>query len=61
MKEFVHGDLGRTKPSMASLLKTKTNLLLLDCEGIEMNSNHGITNAEGDDEMSESVESKKGM
>jgi len=36
VKEFVHGDLGRTIPSMASLLQTKTNLLLLDCEGIEM-------------------------
>lgn len=36
VKEFVHGDLRRTTPSMASLLGTKTNLLLLDCEGIEM-------------------------
>ncbi len=36
VKEFVHGDLRRTTPSMASLLGTKTNLLLLDCEGIEI-------------------------
>eukprot|EP00980_Cylindrotheca_fusiformis_P000427 scaffold103_cov116-Cylindrotheca_fusiformis.AAC.2 len=36
VKEFVHGDLLRTKPSIASLMGCKTNLLLLDCEGIEL-------------------------
>ena len=51
VKEFVHGDLGRTKPSMASLLNTKTNLLLLDCEGIEMNNDHSIISSGGDGEM----------
>lgn len=36
VKEFVHGDLGWTTPSMATILGTKTNILLLDCEGIEL-------------------------
>mmetsp|Transcript_14144 Transcript_14144/g.19810 ORF Transcript_14144/g.19810 Transcript_14144/m.19810 type:complete len:99 (+) Transcript_14144:226-522(+) len=35
VKEFVHGDLGRTIPSVASLLGCKTDILQLDCEGIE--------------------------
>lgn len=35
VKEFVHGDLGRTKPSVSSLLGCKTDILQLDCEGIE--------------------------
>jgi tRNA pseudouridine synthase 10 len=48
VKEFVHGDLGRTKPNMASLLQTKTNILLLDCEGIEMDSSSTIVPVEGE-------------
>jgi tRNA U54 and U55 pseudouridine synthase Pus10 len=36
VKEFVSGDLGRSKPSISSLLGCKTNLLQLDCEGIEI-------------------------
>jgi tRNA pseudouridine(54/55) synthase len=36
VKEFVHGDLLRTQPSIASLIGCKANLLLLDCEGIEL-------------------------
>ncbi len=36
VKEFVHSDLGRTIPSMASLLGCHTDLLKLDCEGIQM-------------------------
>lgn len=36
VKEFVHGDLRRTTPSMASILGYKTNLLELDCEGIQV-------------------------
>ena len=36
IKEFVHGDLRRTEPSIASILNCKTNLLLLDCEGIDL-------------------------
>lgn len=36
VKEFVHGDLLRTQPSIASMMGCKTNLLLLDCEGIEL-------------------------
>jgi len=34
VKEFVHGDLGRTVPSVSSLLGCKTDILELDCEGI---------------------------
>lgn len=36
VKEFVHGDLGRTKPTISSLMGSRTCLLNLDCEGIEM-------------------------
>lgn len=35
VKEFVHGDLGRTKPSIGSILGCKADILELDCEGIE--------------------------
>jgi tRNA U54 and U55 pseudouridine synthase Pus10 len=35
VKEFVHGDLGRTVPSVSSLLGCKTDCLVLDCEGIQ--------------------------
>jgi tRNA U54 and U55 pseudouridine synthase Pus10 len=35
VKEFVHGDLGRTVPSICQLLQCNTDLLELDCEGIE--------------------------
>jgi hypothetical protein len=38
VKEFVGGDLGRSQPSIASLLGCKTALIELDCEGIEMTS-----------------------
>lgn len=34
VKEFAHGDLGRTVPSVSSLLGCKTDILELDCEGI---------------------------
>lgn len=36
VKEFVSGDLGRTSPSISSILGCKTNLLALDCEGIDI-------------------------
>jgi tRNA U54 and U55 pseudouridine synthase Pus10 len=36
VKEFVHGDLGRTVPSISSLLGCKTDILELDCEGVEL-------------------------
>jgi len=36
VKEFVHGDFGRTQPNMSSLLGCRTDILELDCEGIEM-------------------------
>ena len=35
VKEFVHGDLGRTVPSISSLLGCKTDIPVLDCEGIQ--------------------------
>jgi len=35
VKEFVHGDLGRTVPSVSSLLGCSTDILELDCEGIQ--------------------------
>lgn len=34
IKEFVHGDLGRTQPSVSSQLQCKTDILELDCLGM---------------------------
>ena len=34
VKEFVNGDLGRSIPSVASMLNCRTDLLELDCEGV---------------------------
>ena len=36
VKEFAHGDLGRTVPSVSTLLDCTTDILELDCEGIQM-------------------------
>jgi tRNA U54 and U55 pseudouridine synthase Pus10 len=36
VKEFCHGDCGRTKPSISSLLGSKVDIVELDCEGIAM-------------------------
>lgn len=36
VKEFCHGDCGRTKPSISSLLGGRVDITELDCEGIEM-------------------------
>jgi tRNA pseudouridine(54/55) synthase len=36
VKEFAHGDLGRTVPSVATLLGCNTDILELDCEGIQL-------------------------
>uniref|UniRef100_A0A3Q1EC55 tRNA pseudouridine synthase Pus10 n=1 Tax=Acanthochromis polyacanthus TaxID=80966 RepID=A0A3Q1EC55_9TELE len=36
IKEFVHGDFGRTKPNLCQLLKTDTDILELDVEVGEM-------------------------
>lgn len=38
VKEFVHGDLGRTKPSISTLLGCPTDILELDCEGMEFSN-----------------------
>jgi len=35
IKEFVHGDLGRTRPSLKSLLRSHVEILQLDVEGLE--------------------------
>jgi tRNA pseudouridine(54/55) synthase len=35
VKEFAHGDLGRTVPNVSTLLGCKTDILELDCEGIQ--------------------------
>lgn len=36
VKEFVHGDCGRTYPSISSLLGGSVDITELDCEGIEL-------------------------
>ena len=36
VKELVHGDCGRTCPSISSILGCKTDIIALDCEGIAM-------------------------
>ncbi|KAJ7375870.1 Putative tRNA pseudouridine synthase Pus10 [Desmophyllum pertusum] len=36
VKEFVHGDFGRTKPSLGDLLKTETDILQLDVESVDV-------------------------
>lgn len=32
VKEFVHGDFGRTKPNLGNLLNSETDILQLDVE-----------------------------
>uniref|UniRef100_A0A8C7QLE6 tRNA pseudouridine(55) synthase n=1 Tax=Oncorhynchus mykiss TaxID=8022 RepID=A0A8C7QLE6_ONCMY len=36
IKEFVHGDFGRTKPNLCDLLKTETDILELDVESVDV-------------------------
>ena len=36
IKEFVHGDLGRTEPNVGSLLGGTFDILALDVESIEL-------------------------
>ena len=36
VKELVHGDCGRSSPSISSILGCKTDIVALDCEGIAM-------------------------
>lgn len=36
IKEFVHGDFGRTKPNMCVLLNTDTDILELDVESVDV-------------------------
>ena len=48
VKEFVYGDFGRTVPSVSSIMGCKTNLLKLDCEGIEIPSSPSSMDINGD-------------
>jgi len=43
IKEFVHGDLGRTQPSVKSLLGCQADILQLDVEGLEDDNESGAT------------------
>ncbi|TSK18037.1 putative tRNA pseudouridine synthase Pus10 [Bagarius yarrelli] len=36
IKEFVHGDFGRTKPSLGGLMKTEVDILELDVESVDV-------------------------
>ncbi|TRY64492.1 hypothetical protein DNTS_017160 [Danionella cerebrum] len=36
IKEFVHGDFGRTKPNLCDLLKTEADILELDVESVDI-------------------------
>lgn len=36
IKEFVHGDFGRTKPSLGDLLNAETDILELDVESVDV-------------------------
>uniref|UniRef100_W5NGV8 tRNA pseudouridine synthase Pus10 n=1 Tax=Lepisosteus oculatus TaxID=7918 RepID=W5NGV8_LEPOC len=36
IKEFVHGDFGRTKPNLCNLMKTVTDILELDVESVDV-------------------------
>jgi len=36
IKEFVHGDFGRTKPNLGDLLNTETDILQLDVESVDV-------------------------
>nr|XP_019961652.1 PREDICTED: putative tRNA pseudouridine synthase Pus10 [Paralichthys olivaceus] len=36
IKEFVHGDFGRTKPNLCELLQTDTDILELDVESVDV-------------------------
>lgn len=40
IKEFVHGDFGRTKPSLGDLLGTRADILQLDVVDVEVGSVH---------------------
>lgn len=37
VKEFVHGDFGRTKPSLSDFLNTEVDIVALDVTGINLN------------------------
>jgi tRNA pseudouridine synthase 10 len=45
VKEFVHGDFGRTHPNVGSLLNCEADLLLLDCVGIDFDFPPKLSNS----------------
>lgn len=47
VKEFVHGDLGRTRPCLGTLLGTECDILALDVLGVELDWPPSLT-ASGD-------------
>uniref|UniRef100_A0A3B3RUW6 tRNA pseudouridine synthase Pus10 n=1 Tax=Paramormyrops kingsleyae TaxID=1676925 RepID=A0A3B3RUW6_9TELE len=46
IKEFVHGDFGRTKPSLGDLMKTETDILELDVESVDVDWPPAVTDPE---------------
>jgi tRNA pseudouridine synthase 10 len=54
VKEFVHGDCGRTVPNVGTLLGCKTDIMELDCEGV------GSTACDFDENEPEVIEDNVG-
>ena len=51
VKEFVHGDRGRTIPNIAQLLNTKADIIQLDVTGlVDDNNNSNSSNSMGKSE-----------
>jgi tRNA pseudouridine synthase 10 len=48
VKEFVHGDLGRTVPSLGVLLNTECDILALDVMAVELDWPKPVDNVDGD-------------
>ena len=48
IKEFVHGDLGRTEPSVGTLLGGTFDILALDVESIELDWPPAMPENDGD-------------
>uniref|UniRef100_A0A674D5E7 tRNA pseudouridine synthase Pus10 n=1 Tax=Salmo trutta TaxID=8032 RepID=A0A674D5E7_SALTR len=54
IKEFVHGDFGRTKPNLCDLLKTETDILELDVDSVDVDWPPSIPDAVEDSKRSPS-------
>ncbi|XP_022086028.1 putative tRNA pseudouridine synthase Pus10 [Acanthaster planci] len=50
IKEFIHGDFGRTKPSLGSLLKCEVDILELDVESVDLDWPPSLSEPEDSDE-----------